>query len=108
MKSIVWTMIKMINGLVWLCTLEYNLNKPESGRNMKNLTYKILLRPEPEGGYTVLVPSLQGCITYGKTVEESIQMASEAISLYLEELQSRNEEIPEEINMLEYNLQITV
>ena len=41
MKSIVWTMIKMINGLVWLCTLEYNLNKQESGRNMKNLTYKI-------------------------------------------------------------------
>lgn len=75
---------------------------------MKNLTYKILLRPESEGGYTVLVPSLQGCITYGKTVEESIQMASEAISLYLEELQSRNEEIPEETNMIEYNLQITV
>jgi antitoxin HicB len=75
---------------------------------MKNLTYKILLRPESEGGYTVLVPSLQGCITYGKTVEESIQMASEAISLYLEELQSRNEEIPEETNMIEYNLLITV
>ncbi|MDX1920386.1 MAG: type II toxin-antitoxin system HicB family antitoxin [Candidatus Caenarcaniphilales bacterium] len=75
---------------------------------MKDFTYKILLRPEPEGGFTVLVPSLSGCITYGETVEESIKMAKEAISLYLEELQDRGEEIPEEQSMFKYNLKIAV
>jgi antitoxin HicB len=45
---------------------------------MKQLTYRVLLNKEPEGGYTVTVPSLPGCVTYGETVEESIDMAKEA------------------------------
>ena len=49
---------------------------------MKSLTYRILLSKEPEGGYTVNVPSLPGCITFGKTVDEAIEHAKEAISLY--------------------------
>jgi antitoxin HicB len=49
---------------------------------MQKLTYRILLRKEPEGGYTVLVPALPGCITYGKTIEEAIKMAKEAIDMY--------------------------
>jgi len=39
--------------------------------SMKVLNYRILLRKEPEGGYTVMVPSLPGCVTYGETIEES-------------------------------------
>ena len=54
-----------------------------------NKTYKINLRKEDEGGYTVFVPSLPGCITYGETVDEAIDMAKEAIELYIEELKSR-------------------
>ncbi len=49
-----------------------------------NRNYRINLRREPEGGYTVFVPSLPGCITYGETVDEAIAMANEAIDLYLE------------------------
>ncbi len=45
------------------------------------LKYRILLRKEPEGGFTVIVPSLPGCITYGETIEEAINMAKEAIEL---------------------------
>ncbi|NCX95583.1 MAG: type II toxin-antitoxin system HicB family antitoxin [Chitinophagia bacterium] len=30
--------------------------------------YKIRLYKEPEGGYTVIVPSLPGCTTYGSDV----------------------------------------
>lgn len=37
----------------------------------KELSFRIVLRPEPEGGYTVIVPSLPGCITFGETVEEA-------------------------------------
>jgi len=53
---------------------------------MKPLSYRILLRKEPEGGYTVIVPSLPGCVTYGGTIEEAIEMAKEAIELYIESL----------------------
>ncbi len=58
------------------------------------LNYRILLRKEPEGGYTVIVPSLPGCVTYGDSIEEAIQMAREAIGLYLESLHAHGEEIP--------------
>ncbi|AMM42100.1 Uncharacterized protein family UPF0150 domain protein [Candidatus Desulfofervidus auxilii] len=51
---------------------------------MKTLSYRILLRKEPEGGYTVIVPSLPSCVTYGDTIEEAIEMAKEAIELYRE------------------------
>ncbi len=51
---------------------------------MNRLTYRIMLREEPEGGYTVLVPSLPGCITYGKDINEAYSMAKEAILAYLE------------------------
>ena len=47
--------------------------------SMKVLNYRILLRKEPEGGYTVMVPLLPGCVTYGETIEEAIDMAKEAI-----------------------------
>jgi len=50
------------------------------------LNYRILPRKEPEGGYTVIAPSLPGCITYGETIEEAIEMAKEAIELYIESL----------------------
>ena len=50
-------------------------------------TYKIHLHKEKEGGFTVSVPALPGCITYGEDVDEAIEMAKEAISLYIEELQ---------------------
>lgn len=73
---------------------------------MKILRYKISLRKEPEGGYTVTVPSLPGCVTYGDTIEEAINMAREAIQLYIESLKAHREEIPTEDGVLEYTLTI--
>ena len=70
-------------------------------------TYKILLHKEPEGGYTVTVPLLQGCVTYGKNIDHAIEMAKEAIELYIEELQDRGEEIPNNNNTLEYSLNLS-
>ena len=67
-------------------------------------TYKILLRKEPEGTYTVTVPALPGCMTYGETIEHAVEMAKEAIELYIEELQERGEEIPDDNKTLEYSL----
>lgn len=71
-----------------------------------NRTYKINLRKEEEGGYTAFVPSLPGCITYGETVDEAIDMAKEAVELYIEELQDRGEYVPDDSNVLEYSLNL--
>ena len=73
---------------------------------MRLLSYRILLRKEPEGGYTVIVPSLPGCVTYGDTIEEAIEMAKEAIELYIESLKEHDEEIPTEEGTLEYTLTV--
>jgi len=62
------------------------------------------LKQEPEGGYTVTVPSLPGCITYGDNVNHAIDMAKEAIEGYLEVLKELGEEIPDDSGSLEYSL----
>jgi len=71
---------------------------------MRILSYRTLLRKEPEGGYTVIVPSLPGCVTYGNTVDNAIAMAREAIELYIESLKEHGEEVPTENGTLEYTL----
>ncbi|MCD6484815.1 MAG: type II toxin-antitoxin system HicB family antitoxin [Candidatus Odinarchaeota archaeon] len=45
---------------------------------------RVILEPQEEGGYTVYVPSLPGCISEGDTIEEALKNIKEAISLYLE------------------------
>ncbi len=74
---------------------------------MQNLTYRLLLHKEPEGQYTVTVPALPGCITFGENVDHAIEMAKEAIELYIEELQERGESIPDDSTTLEYSLNLT-
>jgi predicted RNase H-like HicB family nuclease len=71
-------------------------------------TYKIHLHREPEGRFTVIVPALPGCITYGEDLDEAIAMAKEAIELYIEELKDRGEIIPDDSNTLEYPLNLTI
>ncbi len=44
----------------------------------------VVLEPQEEGGYTVFVPSLPGCISQGETKEEAVKNIKEAIELYLE------------------------
>jgi antitoxin HicB len=56
--------------------------------------YNIMLRPEPEGGFTPLVPALPGCVTYGRTLSEAREMAKDAISGYIESLRKHKEAVP--------------
>jgi predicted RNase H-like HicB family nuclease len=51
---------------------------------IKKLKIKIVLEPAEEGGYTVYVPSLPGCISEGDTFDEAAENIKEAIELYLE------------------------
>ena len=48
------------------------------------MKFKVVLEPSEEGGYTVYVPGLPGCISEGDTKEEAIRNIKEAIELYLE------------------------
>jgi len=48
---------------------------------------KVVYEPSPEGGYTVYVPSLPGCISEGDTLEEARNNICEAIELYLEPIE---------------------
>ena len=48
---------------------------------------QIYLEPSEEGGYTVVVPVLPGCISEGETKEKAIKNIKEAIELYLEPIE---------------------
>ena len=71
---------------------------------LDQISYRVLLRKEPEGGFTAMVPTLQGCISYGDTIEEAIDMVKEAIEGYIESLKAHGEEIPTEKDVLEYTV----
>jgi antitoxin HicB len=61
------------------------------------MEYTIVLEPADDGeGFTVLVPALPGCITQGRTRQEAIDRAKEAIAAYIESLRADGEPVPEE------------
>jgi len=59
--------------------------------------YTVLLQPDPEeGGYTVTVPALPGCVTEGDTLEEALENAKDAIETLLAYLEEQGRPIPQE------------
>jgi len=48
------------------------------------MKFRVILEPSEEGGYTVIVPSLPGCVSEGNTREDALKNIREAIELYLE------------------------
>jgi len=63
----------------------------------KILEYTVLFTPDEEsGGFVVEVPSLPGCVTQGETVEEAKKNVKEAIELFLETLEERGLEAPQD------------
>ncbi len=48
------------------------------------MKFRVILEPGEEDGYTVIVPSLPGCVSEGNTREEALKNVREAIELYLE------------------------
>jgi antitoxin HicB len=68
--------------------------------------FNIVLRPEPEGGFTVSVPALPGCVTYGRTLEEAREMARDAVSGYIASLRKHGEAIPTDSESLVTSLDL--
>jgi len=48
---------------------------------------RVILEPSDEGGYTVYVPSLPGCISEGENMDEALANIKEAIEVYLEPIE---------------------
>jgi predicted RNase H-like HicB family nuclease len=72
------------------------------------LRYPITLVPEKEGGYTVLVPDLPGCVSVGETVEEALEMIGDARRLWLEVAYQHGDEIPLPSTEREYGGRVLV
>lgn len=62
--------------------------------------YKAMFELQEEGGYTVTIPSLPGCISEGDTYDEALANIKEAMELYLESLQADGLPIPEENHLV--------
>ena len=73
---------------------------------MQIKSYQIDLVEEKEGGYTVLVPELPGCVSFGKTIEEAKTNAKEAIELHLDNLKAHNSLENTEVSVLTTIVQV--
>ncbi|MCT8337448.1 type II toxin-antitoxin system HicB family antitoxin [Methanoculleus sp. Afa-1] len=63
------------------------------------LRYTVLVEQNEDGGYTVTVPSLPGCVSEGATWEEALAEIEEAISGYIEVARKLGKPIPVEISV---------
>lgn len=63
---------------------------------MSKRKFKIVLQwDSEEQTFNVTVPALSGCVTYGKTRDEAITRAQEAIIGFIEALEQSNMPVPE-------------
>ena len=64
------------------------------------IKYPALFELDEDGvSYNVTFPDLEGCVTYGSNLEDAKKNAQEALSVYLESLDSRSEKIPDASNL---------
>ncbi len=61
---------------------------------VQGLQYNVIFKPEPEGGFTAQVPSLPGCVSYGKNLTEAKKMIIDAIEGYVASLKKHKEPVP--------------
>lgn len=69
------------------------------------LIYPACFYTEEDGGYSVEVPDLKGCITQGDSLEEAIQMAEDAALGWLLTTIEDGEEIPNSSKIQDINLE---
>ena len=62
------------------------------------MKYRILIEQDEDGAFVAECPSLPGCISQGKTRQEAIENAQDAIRGYIESLKKHDEPIPPSID----------
>jgi len=58
----------------------------EERKQSRTTKYLVTLREAEEGGYTVEVPALPGCVSQGESYEQALANIRQAIAAYLAEL----------------------
>jgi predicted RNase H-like HicB family nuclease len=61
------------------------------------MKFRVLLEQDEDGVFTTEVPLLPGCISQGRTRDEALQNAREAIAGYVESLRVHGDPIPPSI-----------
>ena len=79
---------------------------PETTR--KAMDFKVVLEPDPAGGYVVLCPTLPGCYSQGRTIEEALGTIREAIELCIEDMRAHDEPLPDTSGTLVGSVVVTV
>jgi predicted RNase H-like HicB family nuclease len=57
------------------------------------VTYSLAVQRQ-DGGYLAHFPALPGCVTWGTTYEEAVNNAREALTVYLESLDTLGKPLP--------------
>jgi antitoxin HicB len=70
--------------------------------------YRVILEPEPDGGYVVWVPALPGCVSQGETPEEALANIREAVQCYIESSLKHGEPLPDESTMVDATVEVAV
>jgi len=65
---------------------------------ISTMKYRVLINQDEDGMYVAECPSLPGCISQGKTREETLENIQDAMKGYVESLQKHNEPVPPSIN----------
>ena len=65
----------------------------------KDHEFEVVLQPEAEGGFSVSVPRLPGCVSQGETKQEALAMIKEAIEGYLESLDAHGDPLPKPVEV---------
>ena len=62
------------------------------------MNYRVLVEVDEDGVFVAEVPSLPGCVSQGASRDEALTNVREAISLYIESLEERGEQVPPPIS----------
>lgn len=63
------------------------------------MNYTVVLEEADEGGYTVTVPALPGCISEGDNYDEALENIKDAIQLYLRAVAKEVEQLKKQKNL---------
>ena len=72
----------------------------------KTRDYTIHLIPGEQGGFSVFVPALPGCFSQGRTEEEAVANAREAIECHLAGMRKAGEPIPDEASIRQHKVSV--
>ena len=70
------------------------------------MEYTVILHPAEEGGYWAEVPVLNGCLSQGESIEETLKNIKEAIESHLIALKEEGRQPPKDQKMVFSHVEI--